>query len=175
MSETREGKMEKGNLGESVDRQFFYISQIPQHASESRAPVAEQPTATPPPHVSANRRCDICNKVFSTPGNCSIHKKKHMSDTPKVQCDICLKEFSTPGNLSIHKRIHTGDKSLSCDVCDKKFLHSGNLTIHKRKVNREGADPRLGGVRSLRRRTENDLIVFFVLSFETPSIQAKNP
>lgn len=85
--------------------------------------------------INANRRCDICNKVFSTPGNCSIHKKKHLKDVPKVQCDICLKEFSTRGNLSIHKRIHTGDKSLSCGICDKKFLHSGNLTIHKRKVN----------------------------------------
>lgn len=129
--------MEKGNLGDNVDRQFFYITQIPQHSIESRTIVPDpQSSVATSVHISSNRRCDICNKIFSTPGNCSIHKKKHMSDAPKVQCDICLKEFSTSGNLSIHKRIHTGDKSLSCDVCDKKFLHSGNLTIHKRKVNR---------------------------------------
>lgn len=101
-----------------VDRPFFYLPQFTQPVPvqvQMQLPNV-QPRNMPSATVNANRRCDICNKVFSTPGNCSIHKKKHSADAEKVQCDDCGKNFSTPGNLAIHKRIHTGEKAVRCDV-----------------------------------------------------------
>lgn len=113
-----------------VDRPFFYLPQFSQQVPvqvQMQLPNV-QPRNMPSATVNANRRCDICNKVFSTPGNCSIHKKKHTSDNEKVQCDDCGKSFSTPGNLAIHKRIHTGEKAVRCDVnkhsdCLSLFLY----------------------------------------------------
>lgn len=159
---------DNGSINQSphpmIERPFFYLPQfsqpvpVPVQVQISNVQPRNMPSAT----VNANRRCDICNKVFSTPGNCSIHKKKHNADnSEKAQCDECGKNFSTPGNLAIHKRIHTGEKAVRCDVsakldlnwfllfstgndieffdstfhrkvCDKEFLHSGNLTVHKR-------------------------------------------
>lgn len=92
-----------------VDRPFFYLPQFTQPVPvqvQMQLPNV-QPRNMPSATVNANRRCDICNKVFSTPGNCSIHKKKHSADNEKVQCDDCGKNFSTPGNLAIHKREYT--------------------------------------------------------------------
>lgn len=112
-----------GSLNQSthpmIDRPLFYLPQFPQTVP---VPIQVQLSQTQPPRnipsatINANRRCDICNKVFSTPGNCSIHKKKHSADHEKAQCDECGKNFSTPGNLAIHKRIHTGEKAVRCDV-----------------------------------------------------------
>lgn len=103
-----------------VDRPFFYLPQFTQPVPvqvQMQLPNV-QPRNMPSATVNANRRCDICNKVFSTPGNCSIHKKKHSADNEKVQCDDCGKNFSTPGNLAIHKRIHGAnpEKAVRCDV-----------------------------------------------------------
>lgn len=88
------------------DRPFFYLPQFTQPVPTVQVQMQlpnVQPRNMPSATVNANRRCDICNKVFSTPGNCSIHKKKHAADNEKVQCDDCGKNFSTPGNLAIHK------------------------------------------------------------------------
>lgn len=101
-----------------VERPFFYLPQFAQPVPvqvQMQLPTV-QPRNIPSATVNANRRCDICNKVFSTPGNCSIHKKKHNADNEKVQCEDCGKNFSTPGNLTIHKRIHSGEKAVRCDV-----------------------------------------------------------
>lgn len=110
------------NAHPMLDRPLFYLPQFPQavpvpvpiqiQLPNPPQPIRNVPSAT----INANRRCDICNKVFSTPGNCSIHKKKHSADHEKAQCDECGKNFSTPGNLAIHKRIHTGEKAVRCDV-----------------------------------------------------------
>lgn len=109
-----------------IERPFFYLPQFSQPAA---VPVQVQvqipnvqPRNMPSATVNANRKCDVCNKVFSTPGNCSIHKKKHIADSEKVQCDDCGKNFSTPGNLAIHKRIHTGEKAVRCDVCNFNLI-----------------------------------------------------
>lgn len=109
----------KNDDGSMNPMPLFYL---PQFTQPVPVPVQVQmPNVQPRNNISsstvnANRRCDICNKVFSTPGNCSIHKKKHTGDHEKVQCDDCGKNFSTPGNLAIHKRIHTGEKAVRCDV-----------------------------------------------------------
>lgn len=110
-----------GSMSQSshtMDRPFFYLPQFSQPVPvQVQMPLPNvQPRNMPSATVNANRRCDICNKVFSTPGNCSIHKKKHSADNEKVQCEDCGKNFSTPGNLAIHKRIHTGEKAVRCDV-----------------------------------------------------------
>jgi uncharacterized Zn-finger protein len=78
-----------------------------------------------------SRKCEVCNKVFSTKGNLVRHKRTHIGDKP-YQCDVCNKSFSKSGTLTIHKRTHTGDKPYQCDVCNKSFSKSGTLTIHKR-------------------------------------------
>lgn len=116
-----------------VDRPFFYLPQFTQPVPvqvQMQLPNV-QPRNMPSATVNANRRCDICNKVFSTPGNCSIHKKKHSADNEKVQCDDCGKNFSTPGNLAIHKRIHTGEKAVRCDVITivEMFIHFSSLGV----------------------------------------------
>lgn len=84
-----------------VDRPFFYLPQFTQPVPVQVQMQIQnvQPRNMPSATVNANRRCDICNKIFSTPGNCSIHKKKHSADNEKVQCDDCGKNFSTPGML----------------------------------------------------------------------------
>lgn len=110
----------KSDDGSMNPMPIFYL---PQFTQPVPVPVQVQipnvqPRNMPSATILANRRCDICNKVFSTPGNCSIHKKNtHSSAQEKVQCDQCGKKFSTQGNLAIHKRTHSGEKAVRCDVC----------------------------------------------------------
>jgi uncharacterized Zn-finger protein len=73
-----------------------------------------------------SRKCEVCNKVFSTKGHLVRHKRTHIGDKP-YQCDVCNKSFSKSGTLIIHKRTHTGDKPYQCDVCNKSFSKSSTL------------------------------------------------
>lgn len=53
-----------------VDRPFFYLPQFTQPVPvqvQMQLPNV-QPRNMPSATVNANRRCDICNKIFSTPG-----------------------------------------------------------------------------------------------------------
>lgn len=71
--------------------QFHNTQPVPPPVQVQIPNVQQQPRLNMPSEtMMANRRCDICNKVFSTPGNCSIHKKKHTGEHEKVQCDVSL-------------------------------------------------------------------------------------
>lgn len=132
-NESNDGSMNQSSHP-MVERPFFYLPQFTQPVPvqvQMQLQNAVQPRNMPSATVNANRRCDICNKVFSTPGNCSIHKKKHTADNEKVQCEDCGKNFSTPGNLAIHKRIHTGEKAVRCDVSFNKQQQKKNTIIYR--------------------------------------------
>lgn len=74
-----------------LERSFFYLPQFTQPVAAAPVPIQLQeqvstlPRNMPSAKVTANRKCDVCGKCFSTPGNCSIHKKKHIAEVDKVK------------------------------------------------------------------------------------------
>ena len=48
--------------------------------------------------------------------------KRSKTETMSRKCEVCNKIFSTKGNLLRHKRTHREEKPYECDVCNKIFF-----------------------------------------------------
>ena len=77
------------------------------------------------------RRCQFCEKKFSTDTNLKRHvdqvherKKNHM-------CKVCHKSFFTSRDLWVHSSaVHDNSKTFKCKSCEKTFSQKGNMKTH---------------------------------------------
>lgn len=75
--------------------------------------------------------CDICNKLFISATNLSIHKKTVHEGVRSFACDQCDKSFIHSYLLEQHKEaIHQGIRSNICKICDKSFSKASGLRRH---------------------------------------------
>ena len=73
----------------------------------------------------------------SFPGKYESHTRVHTGEKP-FQCDVCLQRYSTNSNLTVHKKKHVGDTPLQkkehkCPFCSKLHASRKTLTKHVRR------------------------------------------
>ena len=85
-----------------------------------------------PESPDANKYCDICKKVFSTPINLRNHKLTIHEHSFPFKCphQNCNKMYSIATRLKVHMRTHLDKKPYVCETCGKSFVEKGNLKTH---------------------------------------------
>merc|ERR1719318_419062 len=82
------------------------------------------------------RKCDKCNKEFSTSFGLKKHIRLVHMEINDFNCDYCNKSFLNPRDLKDHENVHTKETSYLCPDCgdvfdtNKKMLNHGEK--HKR-------------------------------------------
>ena len=92
------------------------------------------------PHQRANtvektRRCDQCQKSFSSSEYLKYHQRIHTGEKLPT-CDQCGRSFILSGDLKRHRRTHTGEKPYTCEQCRKLHLmgHFKETSAHSHCV-----------------------------------------
>ncbi|CAK1554417.1 unnamed protein product [Leptosia nina] len=76
--------------------------------------------------------CNICNQVFETRRNFTIHKRKvHLKDF-RYECQCCGQKFFTRAALTNHMPVHTGERNFKCKYCEKSYPRLKTLKDHIR-------------------------------------------
>ena len=81
-------------------------------------------------HCQVN--CDICGKVFNTPGSLRKHRYSHVEEDSQYKCRSCDKMFQFESQLKSHRHMHRHSRNYICASanCGKSFKHPGDLSAH---------------------------------------------
>ena len=79
--------------------------------------------------VSKVRKCNSCDKTFSTETDLSNHSIEHKKDL--YVCQSCGKSFGNEYDVQIHSKEHKTTIQISCDKCDMKFSSKEQLSRHE--------------------------------------------
>ena len=90
-------------------------------------------------HVESHkRRCDKCNKEFSTRA-CLRQHQRHIHEGKRPvkssrKCKLCGKEVK---NLDLHLRQTHGNADYACELCGKAFKQKSAKTRHENEIHRK--------------------------------------
>ncbi|XP_053674729.1 zinc finger protein 765 [Anopheles nili] len=85
------------------------------------------------PRWYSERRCNICNHMFSNSKILSKHiKTVHLNIKPFV-CNVCSYKCARKATLNIHIRQHSGLKPLACKLCSFRTADPSTLSYHVRR------------------------------------------
>lgn len=103
-------------------------------------------------------RCELCELVFSTPGDWVRHiQNSHTEQELAISnnsfqhskikrsgrklCQVCNKTFPSYASMMIHRRTHTGERPYVCPICSKGFNVKSNLLRHLRTLHDQIVSP----------------------------------
>ncbi|XP_023235305.1 ras-responsive element-binding protein 1-like [Centruroides sculpturatus] len=84
--------------------------------------------------------CPICNKVFETAHNWTVHVRQHSNSDNSHCCPLCGKVLSSSSSLDRHMLVHSGKRPFKCRYCEMAFTTNGNMHRHMR-THSENDDP----------------------------------
>ena len=74
------------------------------------------------------KRCDTCDKIFTSKWELEVHKFKHEE---RYECNVCNKTFASPICLTRHKEdVYRSLKKFKCYICDSAFKSSIQMAQH---------------------------------------------
>ncbi|XP_076038526.1 uncharacterized protein LOC143023793 [Oratosquilla oratoria] len=98
-------------------------------SSASETPERKTSKGGSPKGKNSVYKCDVCEKVFHSPGKLKQHTYAHTGERP-FQCQHCDKAFSSRFKLVRHELIHTSDRQHKCPLCDRSFHRKDHLKNH---------------------------------------------
>lgn len=119
-------------------KNFCKVEQLTTHHSKLHKVKNESSTNKPYELLKGNNHliCYICNRKFNSFDWLRLHLQRHPVATRK--CDICDKVFTTVKGLRHHKDVHLREQLFSCKVCRTRFTRLENFTQHLKKVHFKG-------------------------------------
>lgn len=86
------------------------------------------------PEEKKRHKCQICNKLYTTPFYLREHLQIHSGLRPH-KCEKCGKTFSTISCYREHMELHVTDKKFKCKICGVSFAVLRYLRAHVQRHN----------------------------------------
>lgn len=101
--------------------------------------------AVMPRHASP---CSLCDKVFSTAFNLSVHVRVHHMQVKNFQCQFCGRKFGYKHTLRNHTYVHRKDPK-DCWVVLSSAIRSMSALLSQHEIARPTEDSRSENVRKV--------------------------
>ena len=110
------GHVAKRFLCGSCNKSFLVLSQLKDHVDRGIC-------------LLENRKCKICDKVYSDRIRLELHLRTHTNLKP-FPCSVCEKAFTQKRSLKEHLLTHDTVRHFECQHCQKKFVQKNHLKYH---------------------------------------------
>ena len=110
------GHVAKRFLCGSCNKSFLVLAHLKDHVEKGSC-------------LLENRKCKICDKVYSDKIRLELHMRVHNNLKP-FPCTICDKAFTQKRSLKEHLLTHDTVRHYECRHCEKKFVQKNHLKYH---------------------------------------------
>jgi len=110
------GHVAKRFLCGSCNKSFLVLAHLKDHVEKGSC-------------LLENRKCKICDKVYSDKIRLELHMRMHNNLKP-FPCTICDKAFTQKRSLKEHLLTHDTVRHYECRHCEKKFVQKNHLKYH---------------------------------------------